>query len=53
MTRWEYSVETFGRWTEPHLRDLLAERGADGWELIAINWDGREVVFKRPCGRTS
>lgn len=50
MTRWEYAIDRFGVWTDPNLQEVLDGRGADGWELIAINWDAREVVFKRPGG---
>lgn len=50
MTRWEYVIDGYGTWTDPHLSDILAERGADGWEMIAINWDERQVIFKRPAG---
>lgn len=47
MIRWEYVVDGFSRWAEPQLQDVLNERGAAGWELAAIDWDTRVVVFKR------
>lgn len=50
MTRWEYAVDAFAQWMSPRLQEVLDERGRDGWELVAVNWDVREVVFKRPGG---
>lgn len=50
MIRWEYSITGFGRWTDPQLPEVLAECGEAGWELVAINWESRELIFKRPGG---
>ena len=47
MIRWEYAVEGFNRWITPQLHDILNERGANGWELVAIDWEMRLLVFKR------
>lgn len=50
MTRWEYAVRGFGVYVNPTLQALLDECGADGWELVTVDWDGRDAVFKRPAG---
>ncbi|UBU11581.1 hypothetical protein [Nonomuraea gerenzanensis] len=47
MIRWEYVVEGFNRWDARQLHEILNDRGGDGWELAAIDWDTRVMIFKR------
>ena len=50
--RWDYLTESFrAKWLT--LRDVLDRRGPEGWELVSVDWDGHEAVFKRPAGGTS
>src|SRR5688572_26504582 len=50
MMRWEYLVSAPGRGVR--LQEWLESHGADGWELVSVNWAepaaDREFVFKRP-----
>jgi len=49
VTRWEYLTVSF--WLPyPTLEQILDEHGPAGWELAAVAWDARKVVFKRPGG---
>lgn len=50
--RWEYLTESFrDKWLL--IQDILDRRGPEGWELVSVDWDGHEAVFKRPAGGTS
>lgn len=46
---WEYATEWFrAKWET--LEDILDRRGPDGWELVTVDWDAHQAVFKRPAG---
>lgn len=32
------------------LHSLFNDLGAEGWELVAVDWDAQEAFFKRPSG---
>lgn len=47
--RWEYNTGHY-KYGGRQLDDVLADAGRDGWELVAINFDTYQLVFKRPGG---
>lgn len=54
-TQWEYKVEILDLYVaSPRmtLQGHLNRAGAEGWELISLNWEGGEhlarCVYKRP-----
>lgn len=45
---WEYLVESFyAKWVS--VEQVLDKRGPQGWELVTVNWNTHEAIFKRPA----
>jgi hypothetical protein len=47
MQRWEYRVVSL---REGHYTEMLNEYGRDGWELVSVASDDREVPVAKPGG---
>jgi hypothetical protein len=46
---WEYRYEVLSANAPPSvLTELLNQIGAEGWELVAFDFQDRKAVFKRP-----
>ena len=49
MTKWDYRIIGIS-WpeTQSGVAELMARHGADGWELVTIDFDRGWAYFKRP-----
>lgn len=56
MVRWEYKLVCGQFDDRMHMRELteelLCDLGMTGWELVWMNEQGTEAVFKRPIQET-
>lgn len=53
VARWEYKTDLYSLTWSNTLDDVLKARGKDGWELVAVDFNSRQVVFKRHAGGAS
>ena len=49
MTKWDYRIIGISSpETQSGVAELMARHGAEGWELVTIDFDNRWAYFKRP-----
>lgn len=59
MTRWEYDWFTLRQYSGDYTHDEPVEtflarlnaKGAEGWEVVAVDDSGRRLLLKRPITR--
>lgn len=49
MTKWDYRIIGItGPETQSGVAEMMARHGAEGWELVTIDFDRGWAYFKRP-----